>query len=163
MNNKTKYEKVTELHKLFGSPYSDSPQILGGAGDSINKQFAEVLDSISKTMKLLSGYGDGRQVLARGSWILEELSEFFKADTLEDQADALTDINYFVEGTFVEMGLEPDNLFDIVHQANLNKVGEDGLPKFNEQGKWIKPPNWEAPEPKLREEIKRQIRAASTK
>lgn len=158
--NKTKYERINELHKIFGSPYSDSPTILSGAGEPINKQFSEVLDSISKTMKLLSTNGQGGQVLARGSWMLEELAEFFKAETLEDQADALTDLNYFDEGTFVEMGLEPDNLFDIVHQSNLDKLWEDGLPRFNDQGKWIKPPSWQAPEPKLREEIQRQIEAA---
>jgi len=41
---------------------------------------------------------------ARGSWLLEELSEFISAEELVDQADAGVDFLYFCWGNFVEIG-----------------------------------------------------------
>ena len=73
------------------------------------------------------------------------------------QADALTDINYFVQGTFTMMGVEPQPLFDIVQEANMAKLGADGKPIYRESdGKIMKPEGWEAPEPKLEAEIENQ-------
>lgn len=88
-----------------------------------------------------------------------------KAEPVEDilvgQVDALTDTNYFVYGSFVLLGIEPDPLFDIVHQANMGKLFPDGKPHYREGDKKVmKPDNWEAdyaPEPKIQAEIKRQI------
>ncbi len=81
-------------------------------------------------------------------------------DVLVAQADALTDANYFNYGSFVIMGVDPAPLFDIVQNANMGKLWEDGKPRFREEdGKIIKPPHWEemyAPEPKLKAEIERQ-------
>lgn len=82
-------------------------------------------------------------------------------NVLIGQADALIDQLYFVIGSLVEMGVKPDNLFDIVQSANMGKLWEDGKPRFREgDGKIIKPPNWEekyAPEPKIKQEIENQL------
>ncbi|EGL17915.1 MULTISPECIES: hypothetical protein [unclassified Paenibacillus] len=150
-----------DLHRKFGSPYATSPTPLLGASSDANKMFAQKIDEISKKMKSVSEKRIGGQVMARSSWMLEELAEFLTAESIEDQADALIDLIYFAYGTFVEMGLRPDKLFDIVHAANIGKLWPDGKPRFNEQGKWVKPLNWEAPEPKIKKEIEKQIRQQS--
>ena len=81
-------------------------------------------------------------------------------DVLVAQMDALTDVEYFNQGSFVIAGVEPFNLFKIVQEANMGKLFEDGKPRFREEdGKIIKPPNWEkdfAPEGRLQQEIDRQ-------
>lgn len=74
------------------------------------------------------------------------------------QADALTDATYFVLGSYVEMGIEPQPLLDIVQGANMAKLGADGKPIIRESdGKIMKPEGWVPPEAKLEEEIIRQI------
>lgn len=155
MENK-QFHAIKELHTAFGSPVATEPTILSGAGHIVNQDYSDILDKISLQMKAASKSGMGGQVLARASWMLEELSEFLAATTLEDQADAMTDLGYFKDGTFVEMGVLPEPLFDIVHDANMGKLWPDGNPRFDQQGKWIKPPTWEAPEPKIAAEIERQ-------
>lgn len=59
------------------------------------------------------------------------------------------------------MGIDPDPIFSIVHQANMGKVFPDGKPRYRKtDGKVMKPASWEkdfAPEPKIRAEIERQI------
>lgn|GEM_PF-10794 len=85
----------------------------------------------------------------------------FTEDILAEQADAVVDLLYFTYGTFVLMGIDPHEIFQIVHNANMGKLAADGKPRFDEvTGKLLKPEGWEekyAPEAKIREEIARQI------
>lgn len=153
---KSLYQKTKEMHILFNSPVAAEPTILSGAGEAINKEFAAMLNSVCNRMKEISASGEGGQVLARSSWMLEELAEFMEAETLEDQVDALTDGQVFNAGTFVEIGVDPEPMTHIVMEANMGKVWPDGKPRFDPQGKWIKPPGWAknfAPEPRLRDAI----------
>ena len=73
------------------------------------------------------------------------------ADNIYEQADAMIDLMYFALGTMVEMGLEADELFSIVQQANMAKLWPDGKPHYNpKDGKVIKPEGWEDPAPKIK-------------
>lgn len=94
----------------------------------------------------------------RYTFLLEEINEFLEAvnnQDLVEQADAMIDTIYVALGTLVEMGVEPDDLFQIVHQANMSKLFPDGLPHYNEIGKVIKPEGWRDPHPQLEQAIKR--------
>jgi predicted HAD superfamily Cof-like phosphohydrolase len=94
---------------------------------------------------------------SRMDWMREEINELAAAETLDDQADAVVDLIYFALGTLVEMGVDGEPLFHIVHNANMQKLWPDGKPRFRESdGKVIKPEGWLPPEPALREEIARQ-------
>ncbi len=83
---------------------------------------------------------------------------------LVEQADALVDLIYFAYGSFALMGVDPTQLLEIVHQANLHKLFPDGTPHYDEvTHKVLKPANWEkeyAPEAKIKAEIARQIKEA---
>ena len=92
----------------------------------------------------------------RYNWMLEEINEFIEADEIVEQADAMIDVIYFALGTLVEMGIEPDNLFQIVQEANMSKLWPDGKPHYNSEGKTIKPITWVDPHEKLKSEIERQ-------
>lgn len=119
------WNDVKDFHKAFNHPHSDKPVLL-----------------------------DVERVKARTAWMKEEIDEFNEATTLDGQADAMIDLIYFALGTMVEMGVQPDALFNIVHEANMSKLWEDGKPRYREDGKVIKPATWVAPEPKLREALK---------
>src|SRR5262245_36710203 len=98
------------------------------------------------------------RVAKRYNWMLEELEEFRKATTIHDQADAMVDLMYFALGTLVEMGVKPGSLFEIVHEANMKKLWPDGKVHYAPDGKVIKHPSWQPPEPQLIKEIDRQLR-----
>jgi predicted HAD superfamily Cof-like phosphohydrolase len=87
----------------------------------------------------------------RAIWMMEEIAEFLIAKDIYEQADSMIDLIYFTLGTLVEMGVEPDGLFDIVQETNMSKLWEDGNPRYNKKdGKIIKPENWEDPFPKIK-------------
>ena len=81
---------------------------------------------------------------------------------LTGQVDALVDTLYLTYGTFALMGVDPKNVFDIVHRANLGKIFPDGKAHFDPvTHKILKPEGWEekyAPEPAIKRELERQIR-----
>lgn len=59
-------------------------------------------------------------------------------------ADALADLLYVVYGACVTWGIKIDPIFGAVHHANMDKFREGGYQR--EDGKWIKPPDWEPPD-----------------
>ena len=124
---------VREFHRVFDHPMSDMP--------------------ISQTPFLRD---------RRADFIQSEVEELRLAGTdLVEQADAYIDILYFAFGGLVEMGLDPSPLWNIVHGANMAKVGPDGrVIKDLVTGKALKPEGWQNPGPLLRAEIARQIGAA---
>ena len=80
--------------------------------------------------------------------IEEELKEFKEALTkkdLKEVADALTDILYVTYGAGHAFGINLDNCFDEVQKSNMSKLGDDGKPIYNKQGKVMKGPNYFEP------------------
>ena len=121
MGMNKEYNDVREFHEKFGHPVSDKPKFMP-------KERAE----------------------KRYKWMLEEINEFLEADEVVEQADAMIDTIYFALGTLVELGIEPEALFEIVQHANMSKLWEDGKPHYNADGKTIKPEGWEDPHNKLK-------------
>lgn len=158
------YEQVKEFHKAFNQEMPNSPTLLDDGPLVTNNWLIGSLHKLTQEIKAISatqyqGQDIGGMVAKRISWMMEELTEFAAADTLEDQVDALTDLIYIAIGTFTLMGVKPEPFFNIVHAANMEKLHEDGKPRFNEQGKIVKPEGWVeryAPEPKIIEELERQ-------
>jgi predicted HAD superfamily Cof-like phosphohydrolase len=66
-------------------------------------------------------------------------------ELMAEQVDAMIDIDYFCGNAAAKVGLDPDQVFDLVHEANMRKVFPDG--EFHaENGKIMKPPGWKAPD-----------------
>ena len=93
----------------------------------------------------------------RLAYMQEELDEFAEAKTVLDQTDAMLDLIYFALGTLTELGVEPDVLFNIVHNANMQKLWPDGKPRF-QNGKVVKPPHWQSPDQQLLTELEKQAK-----
>lgn len=68
-------------------------------------------------------------------------------------ADALTDIDYVNLGAACAYGLDLAPFQDEVQKANMAKFGPGGYRR--EDGKWMKPPDWQ--EPDIKSELERQV------
>ena len=85
----------------------------------------------------------------RLSLIQEELDELKKAIQEKDiveVADALTDILYVTYGAGHAFGIDLDQCFNEVQNSNMSKLGDDGKPIYNENGKVMKGPNYFKPD-----------------
>ena len=77
---------------------------------------------------------------------LNELEEAMKEKDLKEIADALTDILYVTYGAGYAYGINLDKCFKEVQRANMSKLGEDGKPIYNDQGKVMKGHNYTKPD-----------------
>ena len=73
---------------------------------------------------------------------LEEFKEAIKNNDLKEAIDALTDILYVTYGAGHAFGINLDQCFDEVQKSNMSKLGKDGKPIYNEEGKVMKGPNY---------------------
>ena len=76
---------------------------------------------------------------------LEELKEAINKKDLQETIDALTDILYVTYGAGHAFGVNLDKCFEEVQNSNMSKLGVDGKPIFNENGKVMKGPNYFKP------------------
>lgn len=89
-------------------------------------------------------YGDSHTNKLTEITNLEQLAMSNSVPSVIDVADAIADLLYVVYGTAVAWGIDIDPVFKAVHEANMRKFGPGGYER--EDGKWMKPPDWEAPD-----------------
>ncbi|MEK5058617.1 hypothetical protein BK126_03110 [Paenibacillus sp. FSL H7-0326] len=154
------YDQVKEFHEAFNQKMPDMPCILERGRTAYDRLILKdtAFELLAACRRMKNG-NISSEVMKRASWMLEELIEFMQAENTYEQVDALTDLIYFAVGTFTLMGIKPEPFFDIVHAANMGKLHEDGKPRYDKQGKIVKPNGWQAkyaPEPKIINELRRQ-------
>ncbi|MEX0278172.1 MAG: hypothetical protein AB3N19_11685 [Ruegeria sp.] len=77
-----------------------------------------------------------------------ELRAAVEAGDMVEVLDALCDIQYVLDGTFLEFGLHgvKQNAMEEVHASNMSKLGADGRPVLREDGKVLKGPDFRRPD-----------------
>jgi len=118
----TYFEAVREFRTKMGLPMSIDPHLIPAAETSYFARF-----------------------------IMEELSEYLRAceeNSLVDAADAIIDLVYVALGCAHAMGIPFDELFSVVHRANMAKEPANEYLRSLRGSQYdvIKPPGWTAPE-----------------
>ena len=107
------------------------------------------MQTFGQDVKNKAAFPNDKIIKLRYDLILEELNEFKQAldqKDLKEVADALTDILYVTYGAGHAFGIDLDKCFDEVQNSNMSKLGEDGKPIYNEQGKVMKGPKYYKPD-----------------
>jgi hypothetical protein len=68
---------------------------------------------------------------------------------LVDIADLLGDIVVYAFSEAAKYGIPLEQVLEIIMESNESKLGEDGEPIYNAEGKFLKGPNYFKPEPKI--------------
>ena len=116
----TNFEKVGLFMKTFGQEVKITPSL---STEKINNLRISLIDEE-----------------------LNELKEAIKNKDLKETVDALTDILYVTYGAGHAFGINLDLCFDEVQRSNMSKLGENGNPIYNDQGKVMKGPNYFKPD-----------------
>tara|TARA_B100000575_G_C23093390_1_gene630451 strand:+ start:213 stop:593 length:381 start_codon:yes stop_codon:yes gene_type:complete len=77
---------------------------------------------------------------------LVELEDALSKKDIKEVADALTDILYVTYGAGHAFGINLDKCFKEVQSSNMSKLGNDGKPIYNDNGKVLKGPNYFKPD-----------------
>ena len=116
----TNFEKVGLFMTTFGQEIKKKPSL---STDKINNLRIKLIDEE-----------------------LNELKEAISKKDLKEVADALTDILYVAYGAGHAFGINLDACFEEVQKSNMSKLGNDGKPIYNENGKVMKGPNYFKPD-----------------
>lgn len=114
----TREQQVSEFHKAMGI----------GKGDTLKQR-------IDRRIKLMREELDEVEEALACVLLLENKTAW--SNLLKE----LCDLQYVLSGTVDELGLKHKftPAFNRVHQNNMEKLGPDGKPTFNEYGKLMKP------------------------
>ncbi|SUN77282.1 Cof-type HAD-IIB family hydrolase [Streptococcus massiliensis] len=161
------FNKVKEFHGLMDESTQEEP-IVWSNQDAIHRADFKLEELVEFVQAASQGEEEFdaaiRQLHAALDKAQTKVKSKKKAEvSLTGQVDALIDLLYFTYGSFALMGVDPERIFDIVHQANMGKIFPDGKAHFDPvTHKILKPDDWEekyAPEPAIKAELERQIRA----
>ena len=106
------------------------------------------METFGQEVKTKAEFPSDKIINLRYDLIKEELDEFeeaIKSKNLKEIADSLTDILYVTYGAGHAFGIDLDKCFDEVQRSNMSKLGEDGKPIYNEDGKVMKGPKYFEP------------------
>ena len=106
------------------------------------------METFGQEVKTKAEFPSDKIIKLRYDLIKEELGEFedaIKSKNLKEIADSLTDILYVTYGAGHAFGIDLDKCFDEVQRSNMSKLGEDGKPIYNENGKVMKGPKYFEP------------------
>jgi predicted HAD superfamily Cof-like phosphohydrolase len=80
-----------------------------------------------------------------------------KLDVAVAIADVLGDIIVYCRSEALKYGLPLEQVLDVIMDSNESKLGADGNPIYDANGKFLKGPNYWKPEPKIRELLGRAM------
>ena len=107
------------------------------------------METFGQEVKQKAGFPNDKITSLRYDLIKEELEELriaMERKDIKEVADALTDILYVTYGAGHAFGINLDKCFEEVQSSNMSKLGEDGLPIYNDKGKVMKGPNYFKPD-----------------
>ncbi len=112
---------VAEFHRSFGQSIYESPNISDAGTNALR------VELIQEELK--------------------ELCEALSAGDVIATLDALTDLQYVLDGAYLSLGLWRYKMaaFREVHRSNMSKLGADGKPVIRGDGKVLKGPNYFKP------------------
>ena len=113
------------------------------------KNVKKFMETFGQEIKEKASFPNDKITSLRYELIKEELDEFKEAidkKDIKEVADALTDILYVTYGAGHAFGIDLDKCFKEVQNSNMSKLGADGKPIYNKNGKVMKGPNYFKPD-----------------
>lgn len=142
-------QQVSDFTRATGFEIPEKPKIMGP--EALEFISSMILDEV---LELLSTEYDASDAKALLHSIIERaknLDKLITSDPCEKiaaQGDALVDIEYYMHNHALKHGIDTDEIFSEVHQANMRKIdpGTGRVIRDPRTGKVLKPPGWREPD-----------------
>jgi NTP pyrophosphatase (non-canonical NTP hydrolase) len=142
---KTFAQRIAAMNAMYKLPAHDTPALPADVADRLTKFKATLLDEVHEIDEIV--------MLAKNGAA--------PADIAVAIADLLGDIMVYCRSEALKYGLPLEEVLDIIMDSNESKLGADGKPIYDANGKFLKGPNYWKPEPRIRALLEaRGIKAA---
>lgn len=142
---KSDQDVVREFHKAFNRPIRNIPDV-GFPHERVLRVrliLEEALE-FAKACGVRVSHGVGNSALnMQDLWIGPDIPWQDRGADITQMAHELADLSYVVNGSAVQFGIPLRSCMDVIHDANMRKLGPDGKPILDAHGKVKKPDGWE--------------------
>jgi hypothetical protein len=135
---KTFAQRIAAMNAMYKLPANDRPMLPADVADRLVKFKATLMDEVHEIdeMKLSKDGAAGMDVAVA-------------------IADLLGDIIVYCRSEALKYGLPLEEVLDVIMDSNESKLGADGKPIYDANGKFLKGPNYWKPEPRIKALLQR--------
>jgi predicted HAD superfamily Cof-like phosphohydrolase len=132
--NKEFARRIALMNAMYRLPAHDKPTLPADVAGRLVKFKATLMDEVHEI-------DDIAAMVAKGA---------DPADVLTAIADLLGDVIVYCRSEALKYGLPLEDVLDVIMDSNESKLGADGNPIYDANGKFLKGPNYWKPEPRIK-------------
>ena len=136
---KTFAHRIAAMNAMYKLPAHSRPTLPADVADRLAKFKATLLDEVHEIDEIVR--------LAKNGGA--------PTDIAVSIADLLGDIIVYCRSEALKYGLPLEEVLDVIMDSNESKLGADGKPIYDANGKFLKGPNYWRPEPKIKALLQR--------
>lgn len=136
---KTFAQRIAAMNAMYKLPASDRPVLPEDVAGRLAKFKATLMDEVHEIDDIVALSNHGAP----------------QADILVAIADLLGDVIVYCRSEALKYGLPLEAVLDIIMDSNESKLGADGKPIYDANGKFLKGPNYWKPEPRIKTLLER--------
>ena len=133
--NKTFADRIRAMNAMYKLPAAEKPAIPADIADRLRKFKATLLDEVHEIDEITAAAESGAAPL----------------DVAVAIADLLGDVIVYCRSEALKYGIPLEEVLNIIMDSNQSKLGADGKPIYDANGKFLKGPNYWKPEAKIKE------------
>lgn len=133
--NRTFRDRIGAMNAMYRLEAHHTPTVPDDVGDRLGKFKATLIDEINEIDEIQAMVKSGDSQL----------------DLAVAIADLLGDIIVYCRSEALKYGIPLEEVLDVIMDSNESKLGADGKPIYDSNGKFLKGPNYWKPEPRIRD------------
>jgi hypothetical protein len=139
-------DRIRAMNHMYELPVLDTP--------TMPETPVTALEKFQRTLQAEMDEGEDirKDMIALGAHLRK-----CDLDALTDLADWFGDLTVYIRSEAMKYGIPLEEVLEIIMASNESKLDVDGKPIKDENGKFLKGPNYWKPEPKIRELLARKI------
>ena len=127
-------ERIAAMNAMYKLPAHSRPTLPADVVDRLTRFKATLLDEVHEIDEIVKLARDGAAAL----------------DIAVAVADLLGDIIVYCRSEALKYGLPLEEVLDVIMDSNESKLGADGKPIYDANGKFLKGPHYWRPEPRIK-------------
>jgi predicted HAD superfamily Cof-like phosphohydrolase len=127
-------QRIAAMNAMYRLPANNRPTLPADVVDRLVKFKATLLDEVHEIDEIVALAKNGSAAI----------------DIAVAVADLLGDIMVYCRSEALKYGLPLEDVLDVIMDSNESKLGADGNPIYDANGKFLKGPNYWKPEPKIK-------------
>ena len=127
--------RIAAMNAMYKLPAHDRPTLPADVADRLVKFKSTLMDDVHEIDEIVQSAKSGGAPI----------------DIAVAIADLLGDIIVYCRSEALKYGLPLEDVLDVIMDSNESKLGADGKPIYDANGKFLKGPNYWKPEPRIKE------------